>query len=163
MFRAKWSSRIEILGAAVIVAVLVFSASCRRDANQDGTPATTSATASGAALAATGDHSNDEFCRTIVLQGEKFALFTKFDPLDLAKRAKYFADQKELNATLVKTAPTSLASDVALQTRNSNAMMDAQMGNHSPSIMANARLLSSPKNLAASRHMADYCGVTVSR
>ncbi|HVT02925.1 MAG TPA: hypothetical protein VHL58_06060 [Thermoanaerobaculia bacterium] len=158
MIRTKWTIRMRILAAVVSVAVLAIPA-CR-DANKEGTTATA---ASGAAPAATGDHSNEEFCKTIALQGEQFGRFTKLDIFDMAGRAKYFADQKNLNATLVKTAPASLKSDVALQTRNANAMIDAQLAKDSAGIKATAAVLSSPENLTASRHMTDYCGVTISR
>ena len=147
MIRAKWTMRLGILGAVVSVAVLAISA------------ATTSVAASGAAQTVTGVHANEEFCKIIVRQVEQFGLFAKVDLFDMTKRAKYWSDQKELNATLVKTAPASLASDVALQTKNSNAMMDAQAARNATNIKASAAALRSPEHLAAARRMNDYCGV----
>ena len=117
--------------------------------------------ASGAATVAGGVHSNEEFCKIILVkQVELFGQMTKLDPMrpDMTKREKYFSDAKELNAKLVKTAPASLANDVALQTTNANAMYDAQTSRNATNIKATATVLSSPANLAASKHMADYCG-----
>ena len=70
----------------------------------------------------------------------------------------YFADSKALNTTLVKTAPALLASDVALQTRNSSAMYDAQLAGDRASEKAAVGALTSPAHFAASRHMNEYCG-----
>jgi hypothetical protein len=117
-------------------------------------------TASGAATAAGGVHSNEEFCKIIMVkQVELFGLMTKLDPMnpDMTKRGKYFSDAKELNAKLVKTAPASLASDVALQTTNANAAYDAQASRNATNIKATAAVLSSPANLAAAKRMTDYC------
>lgn len=97
-----------------------------------------------------------EFCRTLVAQFERMA---KFDPSDMTNRGKYFAEQKELNAKLVKTAPGSLSGDVALATTNANAAIDAQASLNATSIKATAAVLRSPAHLAATRRMTDYCGI----
>jgi hypothetical protein len=119
-------------------------------------------TASGAAPAVTmsGPHANEEFCKTMVRQVELFGQFVNLDPIspDMTKRAKYFTDQKDLNATLVKTVPTLLASDVALTTKNANASSDAQLARDSARIKATAAPLRSPEHLAAYKRMKEYCG-----
>jgi hypothetical protein len=152
MIRMRWTIRLGILGTVVSVGGLAVSAA---------TPGAQSG------FTVTGVHANELFCKTMITQGELMVGFTKLDPVnpDAAKRAKYFADQKALNATLVKMAPTSLASDVALQTKNSNAMIDAQQAGKAGDaarIRAATVDLSSPQHRAANKHMTDYCGVKVS-
>ena len=122
---------------------------------------TTSAAATGVTM--TGVHANEAFCQTMARQVDLFGQYFKLNPLgsDTAKRAKYFADQKALNATLVKTAPASLAGEVARSIRESNAGIDAQASGNATSIKATAAVLRSPEHLAASRRMTDYCGVKI--
>ena len=113
----------------------------------------------------TGGHSNDAFCKIILVeQIELFGQMARLDPIspDMTKRAKYFSDSKVLNAKLVKTAPAGLASDVTLQTKNSDAMLDAQLANDNARISATAHVLSGPANLAATKHISDYCGMALS-
>ena len=59
--------------------------------------------------------------RQVELGGE----YVKNQPLtpDMTKRAKYFNDQKELNAKLVKSAPASLASDIVRTPRSPTTEM----------------------------------------
>lgn len=149
MIRAKWTIRLGTLGVVVSVAVL---------ANKDGTAAATSAAQGGAVV--TGVHANEEFCKTMIRQFDLFGQFVKLDPIspDMTKRAKYFADQKALNATLVKTAPASLASDVALVTKNANVSTDAQLARDPARIKATVAPLRSPEHFAAAKRMNDYCG-----
>lgn len=152
MIRMKWPVRLGILGAAVSVAVLAISA------------ATPSAAQGGAVV--TGVHANEEFCKTMIRQFELFVEFARLDPIspDITKRAKYFADSKALNATLMKTAPASLASDVALAMKNSDAMMDAQLAGKAGDparIKAATVALTSPEQLAKAKRMNDYCGVKI--
>jgi hypothetical protein len=127
-------------------------------ANADGTTAATSATQGGAVV--TGVHASEEFCKTMIRQVELGAEFVKHQPLspDMTTRAKYFADQKELNATLVKTAPASLASDAERFTRNANAMFDAQLAGDRARDQVAVGALTSPEHLAAAKRMSDYCG-----
>lgn len=145
MIRAKSNVRAGILGATAGLAALVM--------------ASVSASGNQAGALATGPHANEPFCKTIIEQGQMFAQFVKADLSDPAKRTKYFAAQKELNATLVKQAPASLAADVALQTKNANASIDAQLSHDPAKLKASMIALRSPENLAASRHMTEYCGV----
>jgi hypothetical protein len=144
MIGAKSNARVGIRGAAAAVGALLIA----------------SASAFGQAGAvATGPHANEPFCKTIIEQGKMFAQFVNADLSDPAKRTAYFASQKEINATLVKQAPASLAADVALQTKNANASIDAQLSHDAAKIKASTAPLRSPENLAASRHMTEYCGV----
>jgi hypothetical protein len=121
------------------------------------------ATASGAqtGAVATGAHANEAFCKAIIKQAELFGQFMKANLSDVTTRTKYFSDQKELNGTLSKTAPASLADDVALQTRNTNANFDAQLARDAARMKATVGPLRSPEHLAASRRMTEYCGVKV--
>jgi hypothetical protein len=151
MIRTTWTIRLGILGAIVSAAVLV---------NTDGTAAATSAAQSG--FSVSGVHANEEFCKTMVRQaelaGQQIKASSTVNP-DMAKRAKIFADMKALNATHLKAAPASLASDVARATKNSDAGIDAQVANNSKDILAFAEVARSPEYLAISRRMGEYCGV----
>lgn len=150
MKKSKWTMCVGILGVSV-------GLSACRDANKDG-PGTTSA-ASGttaSAPAAGGDHSNEEFCKAIVAQFEQMK---KFDPSDAAKRQKYFAEQKDMNAKLVKLAPPPIASDVTFQTNTANAAIDAQLARDPARVQAAAAGLSSPAYLAAAKRINEYCGI----
>ena len=121
------------------------------------------ATASGAqtGAVATGAHANEAFCKTIIKQAEMFGQFMKASLGDVATRTKYFSDQKALNAALSTTAPASLAGDVALQTKNANASFDAQLSGDREKMKATMQPMRSPEHLAASKRMAEYCGVKV--
>ena len=147
MIRAKFDVRMGIVGAAAGLAALMMAA--------------VSASGSQAGAVATGPHANEPFCKTIIEQAEMFAQFVKVDLSDPARRTKYFAAQKAMNATLAKQAPASLAADVTLQTRNANASIDAQLARDPAKIKASVGPLRSPENLAASRRMSEYCGVRV--
>ena len=149
MIKKKWTIRLGILGAVVSAAVL---------ANTGGTAAATSAAQAG--FTATGVHANEAFCKTMVRQAELIGEIVKLPLIpDMTKRAKLFADAKALNATLLKTAPASLASDVARAMKTSDVMYDAQIANNSKAILASAKVQRSPENLAIGRHMGEYCGV----
>lgn len=144
MIRAKWNARVEIVAAAAgLAALLITSTSGSASADQG----------------ATGPHANEPFCKTIIEQARMFAEFAKTDMSDPATRTKYFTGQKALNAALVKQAPATLATDVALQTKNANASVDAQLSRDPAKIKVSVIPLRSPENLAASRHMTEYCGV----
>lgn len=108
----------------------------------------------------TGVHANEEFCKTLIKQVE---LDMKHQALvsDRTKRATYFADQKALNAALVKTAPAALASDIVLFTKNANAMIDARLAGDRAKDKAAIAALTSPEHLAAAKRANAYCGVKV--
>ena len=150
MIRMKRTIRLGMLGGVVSVSLLASAAGAA------------SAAQSGATV--TGAHANEDVCQTMIRQFELFSQYTKVAGMssDPAKRAKYFSDQRKLNDTLVKTAPGSLASDVALVTRNANASADAQLARDAARITATVAPLRSPEHLAAARRMNDYCGVKIS-
>jgi hypothetical protein len=148
MNQTNWTIRGRILGTVMSVTALAISM------------ATTAAAQSVTPVS--GPHANEPFCKTIVGQVELLTDFVKLDNPDMAKRAKYFADAKALNATLVKTAPASLATDVALQTRIANAMYDAQIAGDGARMSAAAKDMTSPEILAASKRMSAYCGARIS-
>ena len=83
--------------------------------------------------------------------------------IDPATKKKYFADQKALNGTLVKTAPLSLSSDVALLARDANLGYDAQLGTDRKARMAALAPLRRPEHLAAAKRASDYCGASVTK
>ena len=141
----RMKSHVGILGATAVLAALVMAAG--------------PASGSQASAVATGPHANEPFCRTIIEQSEMFAKFVATDLADVAKRAKYFEAQRDMNATLLKQAPASIAADVALQTKNANAGIDAQLSRDSAKMKASTAALRSPENLAASKRMTEYCGV----
>lgn len=150
MIGTRLTTWLGVLAALVSVSFLVHA---------DSTAATASAGEQSAVV--TGVHANEEFCKTMIKQMELLGQYAKLDPStpDMTMRVKYFADQKALNDTLVKTAPASLANDVALQTRNANASLDAQLTRDPARIEASVAPLRSAEHRAASRHMNDYCGV----
>jgi hypothetical protein len=112
----------------------------------------------------TGVHANEAFCQTMIKQVDLGAAYVKSDPgliPDRTKQAKYFADQKALNATLVKTAPASLAGEIARFTTAANAYYDVQLAGRAgdrEAMRSAARGMRSPEHLAASKHMSEYCG-----
>lgn len=125
-------------------------------------PGVTLLAQSGATVS--GVHANEVFCKTLVKQGDLAASYMASNPglrSDKSKQAKYFADQKALNAVLVKTAPSSLTADVALFTKNANASYDAQLTADRASMRAAISPMRSPANLTAARHATEYCGVRV--
>jgi hypothetical protein len=146
MMWTKSNSRLVTLVAAGIGILAVLGA-------------TASAAQTGAV--ATGPHANEVFCKSIIKQAELLGQFMKSNLSDVTIRTKYFSDQKDLNATLVKTAPASLAGDVALQTKNANAGFDAQLARDPARMKASMGQLRSPEHLAASKRMAEYCGIKV--
>jgi hypothetical protein len=149
MMRTKWTIRLEMLGVVVSVAVL---------ANAAGIAATSSGAQGGAV--ATGVHANEAFCKTMITQADQGAEYMKNQLLtpDTTKRTKYFADQKALNATLVKTAPASLASDIARFTKESDDFMNAQQAGDRD----RARNRAAGAAMSSPEHVADYCGVKMS-
>ena len=111
----------------------------------------------------TGSHANEEFCKAMLKQADLSAAYMKANPgpvRDTTRQANYFGEQKALNATLVKTAPASLSSDIVNFTRTSNAFFDVMGGRvgDSEAKMVATRAMSSPEHIAASKRMSDYCG-----
>ncbi len=101
----------------------------------------------------------------MIKQYEVMTTYTKsgLGLIDPATKKKYFADQKALNATLVKTAPISLKSDVLMLERDSNLGYDAQLGTDRKVRMAALAPLRRPEHLAAAKRASDYCGVSVTK
>ena len=115
------------------------------------------------AVIMSGPHANEEFCKIMVRQVELGGEYMKLDPMnpDKAKRAKYFNDQKELNAKLAKSAPASIASDAARFSKEANDLYDAQLAGTAGDparIKAATGPMRSPEHLAASKRMSAYCG-----
>lgn len=111
--------------------------------------------------AATGIHAKEGFCTTMIQQFDLMSTYTKSPGLgtDMNRRSKYFADQKVLNATLLRTAPASLKTDVVLLTGDANASYDAQLSGNRAGTMASIGRLRSPQHLAAAKRANDYCGI----
>ena len=116
-------------------------------------------------LSMSGVHANEPFCKTMIKQFEVMTTYTKsgLGLTDMATRKKYFADQRVLNATLVKTAPASLAADVALLSRDANGSYDAQLNGDRKSMMAAIAPMRRPEHLAAAKRANVYCGVTLTK
>ncbi len=110
---------------------------------------------------ATGVHANEAVCKTMIKQFDLTGSYMKSLGLGTEKttRSKYFADQKILNAMLLKTAPASLKGDVALFTRNANASYDAQLSGDRASMRAAVAPMLTPEHRAAAKRANDYCGV----
>ncbi len=112
-----------------------------------------------------GIHANEPFCRTMIKQYEVMTTYTRsgLGLTNPATKKKYFADQKALNVILVKTAPRSLSSDIALLARDANIGYDAQLGTDRRAMMAALAPLRRPEHLAAAKRVSDYCGASVTR
>lgn len=116
-------------------------------------------------LNVSGIHANEPFCKTMIKQFDLMMTFTRSGAglTDPATKRKYFADQKVLNATLVKTAPASLATDVALLSRDANVSYDAQLGTDRKAMMAGLAPLRRPEHLAAAKRASAYCGFSTTK
>jgi hypothetical protein len=114
-------------------------------------------------LNVSGIHSREPFCQTMIKQYDLMVAYTKsaIGMTDPAAKKKYFADQKALNGILVKTAPLSLSSDVALLARDANFSYDAQQGTDRKAMMAALAPLRKPEHLAAAKRANAYCGLSV--
>ena len=116
-------------------------------------------------LNVSGIHANEPFCKTMIKQFDLMTTYTRsgIGLTDLTAKKKYFADQKVLNATLVKTAPASLSSDVALLARDANFSYDAQQGTDRKAMMAALAPLRAPQHLAAAKRANAYCGLSLTK
>src|SRR6478672_11536679 len=76
-----------------------------------------------------GPHANEAFCKTMMTQ---YTVSMAYMSSSIGKapdpkaRAKFFADQRALNATLLRQAPLMLKSDIALINKDANDSFDAQ-------------------------------------
>ncbi|MEP6509679.1 MAG: hypothetical protein ABJC63_15740 [Gemmatimonadales bacterium] len=116
-------------------------------------------------LNVSGIHAGEPFCKTMIKQFDLMTAYTRSASgiTDPATKKKYFADQKALNATLVKTAPLSLSSDVALLARDANFSYDVQQGTDRKAMMAAIAPLRRPEHLAAAKRANAYCGLSVTK
>src|SRR6478609_8060688 len=65
----------------------------------------------------TGPHANEAFCKTMMTQYDLSTTYMRSSigrAPDPKTRTKFFADQRALNATLLRQAPMSLKGDIAL-------------------------------------------------
>lgn len=112
-----------------------------------------------------GVHASDEFCKTMMKQFDLSVAYNKSNAGQMPnekQQAKYIADQKALNATLVKTAPVSLTGDITAFMKVANAFYDVQLAGRrgNPAAMKSAnQAMRSPEHVAQSKRMFDYCGV----
>ncbi|MEP6831997.1 MAG: hypothetical protein ABJB74_01330 [Gemmatimonas sp.] len=112
-----------------------------------------------------GAHASDEFCKTMLKQFDLSVAYNKANAGQMpgnAQQAKYIADQKALNAALVKTAPASLTSDITAFMKVADAFYDVQLAGRGgdPAVMKAAnQSMRSPEHMAQSKRMFDYCGV----
>lgn len=116
-------------------------------------------------LNVSGLHANEPFCRTMIKQYEVLTTYTKsgLGLSDPSTKKKYFADQKALNATLVKTAPLSLKRDVMMLESDANRGYEAQLGTDRKAMMAALAPLRTPEHRAAAKRASDYCGASVKK
>ena len=111
----------------------------------------------------TGIHANEPFCKTMMTQYNVSMAYMRSSighAPDPKAREKFFADQRALNATLARTSPSSLASDIALINKDANASFDAQLHADPKHMLAAMAPLRSPAHLAAAKRANAYCGVT---
>lgn len=112
-----------------------------------------------------GAHASEEFCKTMLKQFDVSVAYNKSNAGQMpnkAQQAKYIADQKSLNAALVKTAPASLTGDITDFMKVANTFYDVQLagrGGDPVAMKAANQAMRSPAHLAQSKRMFDYCGV----
>lgn len=133
---------------AMLVAALVFA------------PLQSVAAQGGARL--TGPHANEPFCKTMMTQYDVSMAYMRSSigkAPDQKAKEKFFSDQRALNATLLRQAPMSLKSDIALINKDANDSFDAQLHAGPRQMMAAMAPLRSPAHLAAAKRANAYCGV----
>ena len=111
----------------------------------------------------TGPHANEPFCKTMMTQYDVSMAYMKSSigkAPDLNAKKKFFADQRAINATLLKTSPMSLRSDVALINKDANESFDAQLKADPRHMLAAMAPMRTPAHLAAAKRAGAYCGVT---
>lgn len=119
-------------------------------------------TAAQANVTMTGIHANEPFCKSMMTQ---YAVSMAYMRSSIGKapdpkaRTKFFADQRAINATLLRQAPASLKSDIALINKDANASFDAQLTADPRHMLAAMAPLRSPAHLAAAKRAGAYCGV----
>lgn len=122
--------------------------------------------AQGRGVTMTGPHANEAFCKTMMKQYEVSQAYMASSigkAPDMKRRDKFFADQRAINATLLKTAPLSLRSDIDLINRDANASFDAQAHADARHMLAAMAPLRSPAHLAAAKRANAYCGTVATK
>ena len=122
--------------------------------------------AQGRGVTMTGLHANDPFCKTTMKQYDVSMAYMRSSigkGPDQKAKEKFFADQKTINATLLRQAPASLKSDIALINNDANTSFDAQLRADPRHMMAAMAPLRSPAHLAAAKRVNAYCGVVASK
>lgn len=110
----------------------------------------------------TGPHANEAFCKTMMTQYDVSTAYMRSSigkAPDPKARTKFFADQRALNATLLRQAPLSLRGDIALINKDANDSFDAQLSADPRHMLAAMAPLRSPAHLAAAKRAGAYCGV----
>lgn len=113
-----------------------------------------------------GPHANEPFCKTMMAQYDVSMAYMRSSigrGPDQKAKEKFFSDQRALNATLLRQAPLSLKSDVALINKDSETSFDAQLHADPRHMMAAMAVLRTPAHLAAAKHAGAYCGVVATK
>ena len=124
-----------------------------------------SATAQGGAKL-TGPHANEPFCKTMMTQYDVSMAYMRSSigkGPDQKAKEKFFADQRAINATLLRQSPASLKSDIGLINNDANTSFDAQLHAGPRQMMAAMAPLRSAAHLAAAKRANAYCGVVATK
>ena len=118
--------------------------------------------ASGTATAVTlsGPHAEEPFCKAMARQLYAFEMIGLLDTAGPDPRVRRMhVEGKAASATLVETAPPSLAREVALQTKNIDAALDAEMSRDSGKKAAAAASVGAGTHRTADERMRRHCGM----
>lgn len=154
---------------AMVMAAILFAAACGN--TDDGTQSssggvsTLAPAAGGTAVTGTGTGTDGEFCDAVKAQFAQLSSVGDASSLDAAVRQQYFVTQKELNAKVREAAPSSVRSDVEIQTGASDALADARLGGDAAAASAAIARATSAETQAAgarvSAYVKDHCGFEV--
>jgi hypothetical protein len=110
-----------------------------------------------------GPHANEPFCKTMMTQYNVSMAYMSSSigkGPDQKAKEKFVADQRALNATLLRQAPLSLKRDVAQINKDADVSFEAQLHADPKHMMAAMAALRTPAHLAAAKRAGAYCGVT---
>ena len=142
---------------AVVLATGTLMAAC--GGAGDTTPASSedavSSTPAAPRTAAPGAGSG-AFCDAVKAQFAQLSAVGDASSADAAVRQRYFVKQKDLNATVRETAPSSLRKDLETQTGASDALADARIRGDAAATAAAITLATASETQAAGARVTAY-------
>lgn len=108
-----------------------------------------------------------DFCDAVKAQFAQLSAVGGASSVDAAVRQRYFAKQKDLNATVRETAPSGLRTDLETQTGAGDALADARLRGDAAATAAAITLAGAPETQAAgariTAYVTEHCGSAASR